>query len=174
LGEFGAAVEGNRMTESGRRRRWRQWIVVAVIIFAMIAGAGWIRQRRREQQVISQSRNVELGQTESEVLAGMKGQRGVTIIGSRSNRTPTSGHNMQKSKILFFGPASTQLDQLFVRISRKLGHEPVIRTQSMPVEVRLDDEGKVYWIRRGTEISDGGTSRSDGESPPADQRSGSS
>lgn len=127
-----------------------------MIIFAMIAAAGCIRKKQREQQVISQSRSVELGQTEPEVMAAMKGQGSVVVIGSRSNRTATSGHNMQKSKIVYFCPPSTQVDKLLVHVSRKFGHEPASRPEAMPVEVRLDDEGKVYWIRRGVEISDGG------------------
>jgi hypothetical protein len=133
-------------------------MICAATVFALLLFARWYWKKSTYDRFILRAGQINLGQTESEVQAVMSGESCTMVIGSLDNVTPRSGHRV-KSKIFYFSPAKSQIELFLIRsATRILKRSPTEDLRLRPVEVRLDDEGLVYWIRRGTEIEDDGPS----------------
>jgi hypothetical protein len=144
-------IEDQVVAEQNRRRKWRRRVIYAAALLALLLVGRWYWSKTTYDRFIAKAATIRLGHTESEVQAVMAGEGGVSEIGSLDNVTAKSGHNV-KSKILYFAPAKSQIELFLWRSAVRIMKRSLEDPRHRPVEVRLDDEGLVYWIRRGAEV----------------------
>jgi len=126
------------MTEPSRRRKWRWWVVIALVVIAVFSAVR-LWQRSIDAIVISQSSSIALGQAEAEVMAAMPHCHCAGFY-------DTSG-----LRILGFCRGTTDADRWLNKVRSLLTPAPRMNIDRMPVEVRIRGN-RVVFIRRGAEI----------------------
>jgi hypothetical protein len=120
-----------------RPHRWPQWTVVGVAILAAITASRYFISDPRE---IEQSRGVKLGMTQSEVFA---------IVGMPHCFVPVDRSLSVETR---YGARASQLYGFSIRCKDFIGWKPPTPSFIWPVAIRYGPDGRVNWIKRGSEI----------------------
>ena len=121
-----------------RRRRWTRRFLVATILIAI---PGWCWLFVRDAAEIRRAKDVRLGQTVAEVTAIMGTDHMITFDGFISSRT------------LLFGRVQFEQLNLALKIQKWFDWSWLMPSMDdWPVHIRIDQNGKVDRIKRGTEI----------------------
>lgn len=119
-----------------RRRRWKRWAVVFVLVLGLTLFA-W--PRLTEDRRLRNARSVKLGQSKEQVQA---------IMG------PETTHYiwMGKTGLLYGAAAQVRLTTSALLQQAGLQEHKIPQFDDFPVNIRFDANGRVDRIKRGTEI----------------------
>lgn len=120
------------------RRKWRRRIAISL----GIGFCAWAVVRWQSAELLSQAKSLHLGMTQAEVRQ---------VLGKEEWIAPISSESGQVRMTMVYGRGARLRNALVESLLSMTGRI-IIHPVEYPVELQFDDDGRLIWIRRGTEI----------------------